>query len=121
MALHDLDFENCSSVTQLHQGLLQSMLHQNLPTISDPGILVTSRHRFSSSVYITLKHDYSQPSIPLKRFRPKVARSRAASIFDNDLGMLITGKLYQTLPNTGDPGTIVTGAVEKKVKHLAMR
>jgi hypothetical protein len=35
--------------------------------------------------------------------------------------MLITGKLYQTLPNTGDPGTIVTGAVEKKVKHLAMR
>jgi hypothetical protein len=83
MALHDPDFENCISAAQLHQGLLQSMLHQTLPNDGDPGTFVTSRHRFSTPVYITLNSHYSQPSIPLKRFRPRVAPSPGSSINDD--------------------------------------
>jgi hypothetical protein len=103
VALHDPDFENCISAAQLHQGLLQSMLHQTLPNDGDPGTFVTSRHRFSTPVYITLNSNYSQPSIPLKRFRPRVAPSPGSSIND-DPGLYRSNLIVSTgSPINDDP------------------
>jgi len=71
MAKSDPDNEKCMSAAQLHQRLLASMLHQSLPKEEDPGVMVTSIHRFSTPVYISLSKDYNKPSIPLKRFRDR--------------------------------------------------
>ena len=68
MAKADPNYDVCISAVQLHQRLLASMLHQSLPK-EDPGVMITSIHRFSTPVYISLSRDHHQPSIPLKRFR----------------------------------------------------
>jgi hypothetical protein len=71
MAKTDPEYEKCMSAAQLHQRLLASMLHQSLPKEEDPGVMVTSIHRFSTPVYISLSKDHNMPSIPLKRFRDR--------------------------------------------------
>lgn len=63
--------------------MLESMRHQHLPGSNDPGMLLRFDHYFSTPVYMSLTRDYNLPSIPLKRFRPKVPRSRSSSSYDD--------------------------------------
>jgi hypothetical protein len=83
MARLDADFDQPVSALQLHGRMLESMRHQHLPDSDDPGMLLRSDHYFSTPVYMSLTRDYSLPSIPLKRFRHKVPRSRSSSFYDD--------------------------------------
>ena len=93
MKRDDPSHEKRMSVVQLHQRMLASMLHQTMPVNSDPGIVVTSNHRFSTPVYISLTSDFRQPSIPLKRFMhfpsfpPASTAAPSVDGFDDDLNI----------------------------------
>jgi hypothetical protein len=80
MANDDHNFDQQISALQLHGKMLESMRYQNLPESDGPGVFLKSDHRFSTPVHMSLTRDHSQPSIPLKRFPPQVARSRGSSI-----------------------------------------